>query len=71
MRALRGVLPRRAGHRQPADRGPAELEFLRDVVGWPALAVDPYVERHALDGFRLPNATDADPYLGSLWSLAG
>jgi hypothetical protein len=26
---------------------PAELEFLREVLNWPALAVDPYVERHA------------------------
>jgi hypothetical protein len=50
---------------------PAELEFLREVLNWPALAVDPYVERHALDGFRLPNATDADERLGDMWALAG
>lgn len=45
---------------------PEELEFLRTIVGWPALAVDPYVERLAIDGFRLPNATDADVELGNL-----
>ncbi len=47
---------------------PAELEFLRTIVGWPALAVDPYVERLSVDGFRLPNATDADSALGDLWT---
>lgn len=50
---------------------PAELEFLREVLNWPALAVDPYVERHGIDGFRLPNATDADERLGDMWALAG
>ena len=45
---------------------PKELEFLRTIVGWPALAVDPYVERLAVDGFRLPGATDADGSLGEL-----
>lgn len=45
---------------------PKELEFLRTIVGWPALAVDPYVERLAVDGFRLPNATDADGGLADL-----
>lgn len=50
---------------------PKELEFLRTIVGWPALAVDPYVERLAIDGFRLPGATDVDSYLSSLWDLNG
>lgn len=45
---------------------PKELEFLRTIVGWAALAVDPYVERHAVDCFRLVNGTDANPYLTSL-----
>jgi hypothetical protein len=50
---------------------PPELEFLRTIVGWPALAVDPYVERLAVDGFRLPNASDSDAYLGDLWAANG
>lgn len=50
---------------------PQELEFLRTIVGWPALAVDPYVERLAVDGFRLPNATDVDSHLMDLWHLNG
>jgi hypothetical protein len=50
---------------------PVELEFLRTIVGWAALAVDPYVERHAIDCFRLADGTDADPYLTSLWSQNG
>lgn len=44
---------------------PKELEFLRTIVGWAAHAVDPYVERNALDGVRLAGGTDADPYLRS------
>lgn len=31
---------------------------LRTLVGWPRLAVNPYVERLAFDGFRLPGETD-------------
>lgn len=50
---------------------PQELEFLRTIVGWPAIAVDPIVERLSVDGFRLPNATDADEYLGGLWEMNG
>lgn len=46
---------------------PVELEFLRTIVGWPALAVDPYVERLQVDGFRLPGATSADQLLTDLW----
>lgn len=50
---------------------PAELEFLRTIVGWGALAVDPYVERHAVDSFRLADGTDADPYLSAIWNENG
>ena len=46
---------------------PKELEFLRTIVGWPAIAVDPLVERLAVDGFRLPDANDTDTYLNDLW----
>ena len=50
---------------------PKELEFLRVVVGWAALAVDPYVERHAVDCFRLADGTDADPYLTAMMAENG
>jgi len=50
---------------------PKELEFLRTIVGWASLAVDPYVERHAIDCFRLVDGTDADAYLTSLWAGNG
>jgi len=50
---------------------PKELEFLRTIVGWASLAVDPYVERLAVDGFRLPGATDADADLSELASAVG
>lgn len=50
---------------------PKELEFLHTVVGWGALAVDPYVERHDVDCFRLADGTDADPTLSDLWSANG
>lgn len=42
---------------------PKELEFLRTIVGWPAMAVDPYVERLHADCFRIPTATDGDQNL--------
>ena len=50
---------------------PTELEFLRTIVGWGALAVDPYVERHGVDCFRLPNGTDADQYLSDIATANG
>lgn len=50
---------------------PAELEFLRTIVGWPAQAVDPYVERLNADGFRLPNATDYDATLANIMDANG
>lgn len=43
---------------------PKELEgHLRTLVGWAAMAVDPYVERLNVDCFRQVNATDGDEYL--------
>lgn len=43
---------------------PEELEEnLRTIVGWAAMAVDPYVERLNVDCFRQVNATDGDEYL--------
>ena len=50
---------------------PKELEFLRTIVGWPSLAVDPYVERLAVDCFRLPTGTDADARLTEIWQANG
>lgn len=46
---------------------PPELSLLRTLVGWPRIAVDPLVERLSADGFRLPTATDSDPYLEEVW----
>lgn len=43
---------------------PGELEgHLRTLVGWAAMAVDPYVERLNVDCFRQVDATDGDEYL--------
>lgn len=43
---------------------PKELEdHLRTIVGWAAMAVDPYVERLNADCFRQVGATDGDDYL--------
>lgn len=43
---------------------PRELEgHLRTLVGWAAMAVDPYVERLNADTFRRVDATDGDEYL--------
>ena len=50
---------------------PKELEFLRTIVGWPAMAVDPYVERLFADGFRVPTATDADQHIADLMDENG
>ena len=50
---------------------PQEMEFLATIPGWGAQAVDPYVERLNLDGFRLPGATDSDSALGDLWRESG
>lgn len=46
---------------------PQELEDrLKEVVGWPALAVDPYVERLIIDGFHLPGQIQADGLLSDI-----
>lgn len=50
---------------------PKELEFLRTIVGWAGIAVDPLVERLGIDGFRLPNATDSDERLVEVWDGNG
>lgn len=50
---------------------PKELEFLRMVLGWPAMAVDPYVERLHADSFRVSGATDADVHLSELMAANG
>lgn len=50
---------------------PKELEFLRTIVGWPSMAVDPYVNRLALDCFRLPNATDGDQAIADIMTANG
>lgn len=43
---------------------PKELEgHLRTLVGWAAMAVDPYVERLNVDTFRRVDGTDGDEYL--------
>lgn len=47
---------------------PQELEFLRTVVGWPALAVDPYVERLMVDSFHVPGSIQSDGLLTDLWA---
>lgn len=39
---------------------PKELEFINPIVGWGSKAVDPYVERLHVDGFRLSGATEVD-----------
>lgn len=50
---------------------PKELEFLRTIVGWPRMAVDPYVERLHIDGFRRVGQTDVDDDLGEILALNG
>lgn len=46
-------------------------KVLRTIVGWPALAVDPYVERLNLEAFRQSNATDGDEHLMDLMAANG
>lgn len=50
---------------------PKELQHIRKIVGWPRIAVDPYVERLAVDGFRLKGATDSDQDLHDRWAANG
>jgi hypothetical protein len=44
---------------------------LTALVGWARIAVDPYVERLSVEGFRLPGDTDVNPDLGELWAGNG
>lgn len=46
---------------------PPELEGLRTVLGWPRLAVDPLHERLDVDGFRFPDADNADEGMWEIW----
>lgn len=50
---------------------PPELEFLRTIVGWPGIAVDPLVEKMSIDGFRFEGSTVSDPDLEEVWLLNG
>lgn len=50
---------------------PKELEFLRTILGWPAMAVDPYVERLFADGFIVGNGTDSDERIAELLEANG
>jgi hypothetical protein len=50
---------------------PPELNDLRILVGWPKVAVDPYVERLSIDSFRVSNSTKADETLSDMWISAG
>lgn len=45
---------------------PKELEFLRTIMGWPSMAVDPYVERLYADGFIVGDGTDSDDRIAEL-----
>lgn len=44
---------------------------LRTLVGWASPAVDPYVERLNVDGFRLPDETEVNADLGRIWDANG
>lgn len=44
---------------------------LRTLVGWAAMAVDPYVERIHVDGFRLPGETDVNDECAVIWDANG
>lgn len=46
---------------------PPEMKDLRVVMGWPRLAVDAPHERLAIEGFRYPDALDADFDLWDIW----
>lgn len=51
---------------------PKELEgHLCTLVGWGAMAVDPYVERLNVDAFRRVGATDGDDYLMAMMDANG
>lgn len=51
---------------------PDELaQKLRTLVGWARVAVNPYVDRLHVEGWRLPGATSQDELLGRIWSSNG
>jgi hypothetical protein len=51
---------------------PQELaDKFTTLVGWARVAVDPYVDRLHVEGFRLPGQTQADETLGQVWALNG
>lgn len=50
---------------------PQELEFIRNILGWPSLAVNPYVSRLSVDCFRVPTATDGDERIMEMLTLNG
>lgn len=51
---------------------PKELaEKLRTIVGWAEIAVDPFVDRLHVEGFRLPGETDVNADMASVWTLNG
>jgi hypothetical protein len=57
------------GEQQLASLGialPPELDGLRVVLGWARSAVDPYVERLAVDSFRKGSELDADDQLSEI-----
>jgi hypothetical protein len=45
---------------------PEELEFIRTVLGWGGLAVDPRVERMRFESFRFAGQTEADETLAAI-----
>jgi hypothetical protein len=50
---------------------PPELTGLRVILGWPRIAVDPYIERLRVDSFRLATADSADETLSMLRLVNG
>lgn len=51
---------------------PKELaDRLRTLVGWAQVAVDPFVDRLHVEGFRLPGSTRSDESLSNVWALNG
>lgn len=50
---------------------PAELEFIRTLVGWGKVPVDPYVERLNVDSFRLGSSIDPAQDLADIWTDNG
>ena len=50
---------------------PKELEGLRTIVGWPAMAVDPIEDRLTVEGFRRPGSVDIDLEVQDQWDGNG